>query len=197
MPGATTAQARRALRADALERAHDAPHRAEQADERRDARGRREKRHAALELVHLDRRRAQQRAIDGVQALQRRTSARRLAVVLRRRAGSGAAARSARRSRTERGRRAGSPQRRQTACTSENLLLLRKTSRNVRRLPLGAAILPDLVENDAPGNGGEEEQDEQDALRSQIWRARGAESKSIAAGPRRPAAPPCACSARA
>ena len=33
---------------------------------------------------------------------------------------------------------------------------------------LGAAELPDLVKDDAPGDGGEEEQDEQDALREPV-----------------------------
>src|SRR5688572_5151539 len=48
-------QVRRAGESDALERNQDAPDRAEQADERRGARNRREKRDALLELVHLDR----------------------------------------------------------------------------------------------------------------------------------------------
>jgi hypothetical protein len=45
------AEARRPLGADVLEGRHDTPHRAKQPDERRDARGGREKRHALLEFA--------------------------------------------------------------------------------------------------------------------------------------------------
>src|SRR5579872_4114015 len=62
-------ETRRALRADARERFHDSPHRPEQPDERRDARRGREKRHALLEARHLDSRGAQQRPVDGLEAL--------------------------------------------------------------------------------------------------------------------------------
>ena len=57
------------------ERRHDAPHRAEQPDERRDARGRRQKRHPIFEFVDLDGRGPQQRAVDGREALESRTAA--------------------------------------------------------------------------------------------------------------------------
>jgi hypothetical protein len=67
MPGRDDAEIGRAGLADALERRHDAPHRAEQADVRRDARRRRQERHAVLEFVHLDRRGPEQRAIEGLQ----------------------------------------------------------------------------------------------------------------------------------
>ena len=45
----------------------------------------------------------------------------------------------------------------QTACTSENLLLLRKTSRNVAVCRSDAAERPQLVEDDAPGDDREED----------------------------------------
>ena len=72
-----------------------------------------------------------------------------------------AAARSARHSRPGTGRRAGSPTSAgQTACTSENLLLLRNTSRKRGRLALGAPERPELVKDDAPGSRREEQQDQ-------------------------------------
>ena len=74
IPGPTTARLVEPCDADALERRHDAPHRAEQSDERRDARRRREERHARLELGHLHRRRAKQRPVDRVEALEGWTS---------------------------------------------------------------------------------------------------------------------------
>src|SRR4051794_330502 len=64
------AKARRSLRADLLERIHDAPDRSEQTDERRDARGRGEECQAPFEFRHLDGGRTQQRAIDGIETLQ-------------------------------------------------------------------------------------------------------------------------------
>ena len=51
------------------------------------------------------------------------------------------------------------------------------------RVALGAAVLPDLVENDAPGDGGEEEQDEEDALRERRG-ARDELNEIHSAGPR-------------
>src|SRR5438876_8254484 len=63
-------QVGRAGLSDVLERAHNAPHSPEQPDKGRNARRRREKRNPAFELVHLDCRRAQQRAIDRRQALE-------------------------------------------------------------------------------------------------------------------------------
>ena len=59
--------------ADALKCAHDSQDRAEQSDERRQARGRREKRNVLLQFVDLDDRCAHQRAIDRCQALESRT----------------------------------------------------------------------------------------------------------------------------
>ena len=73
MPGATTPRLVSPPRRSPGTQSHDAPHRAEQTDERRDARRRRQKRDAVLQLVQLDGRRAQQRAVDGIEALQRWT----------------------------------------------------------------------------------------------------------------------------
>ena len=64
MPGATTARSVEPCGADAGEGRHDAPHGAEQPDEGREAGGGRQERHAPLQLVHLGRRRPQQRAIE-------------------------------------------------------------------------------------------------------------------------------------
>src|SRR5215813_9515825 len=62
-------EARRALRADAMEGVHDADDGAEQADERARAGGRREERQIALELRDLQGRRATHGPIGGLQAL--------------------------------------------------------------------------------------------------------------------------------
>src|SRR6266446_10469898 len=61
--GGDHGQARGALGADAVERRHDAPHRAEEADERRGARGGGEEREIVLELGDLERGRASPRAV--------------------------------------------------------------------------------------------------------------------------------------
>src|SRR5262245_57970159 len=61
-------EACRSLGPDPVERRHDAPHRAEQANERGCAGGSREERQVVLEASDLERRRAPQRAIDGFEA---------------------------------------------------------------------------------------------------------------------------------
>ena len=74
MPGATTACEVRGLRfGDANKAIHNAPDRPEQPDKRRHACGRGQKRDPMFELVHLDDRRSQQRAVDGRDASEHRT----------------------------------------------------------------------------------------------------------------------------
>ena len=136
----------------------------------RDARGRREKRHRLSSFV-----------ISTVVARSSaRSTASRLFRVGRPAAGDGfcgvglrrpAAARSAPRSRTGTARRAGCPRASgQTACTSENLLLFRNTSRNVAVWRSSAPERPELVEDDPPGGGREQQQDQQERLWRAGWR---------------------------
>src|SRR6185503_2576848 len=64
-------EARRSLRADGLERAHDADDRAQEADEGPGAGGRREEREVALHALHLSRPHALHGPLDGLQAVRR------------------------------------------------------------------------------------------------------------------------------
>ena len=63
-PGRHHPQIGRARHTDGMKGIHDAPDRAEQPDERRDARRRGQERHAVFELVDLERRCAQQRPVE-------------------------------------------------------------------------------------------------------------------------------------
>ena len=170
MPGATTPRLVEPVAPipwNAIMMPHD---RAEQTDERRDARRRRQKRHALLELVHFDDRRAHQRAIHRGQALQGWTVGRGLRIGHRVSAASaltGGAAPSAPRSRPGTDRPAGCrratgrpPGLRRTCCCAE-------TRRgNCADCRCDAAKHPQLVENDAPGHDRKQRQDQ----RGRPWR---------------------------
>ena len=132
IPGATTAEVGGSLRADACEGGHDAPHRAEQPDERRQTGGGRQEGHAPLQFVHLRRRGPEQRSVERSQALQCWTGGveHRTAGRVWRPAGAAGSIRHSRPGRRPTSGLCSSDL--QTPWTSENLALLRKTSRKDR-----------------------------------------------------------------
>ena len=172
--------------------------RAEQPDERRDARGRRQKRDAAFQLVHFHHRRAHQRAIDGRQALQSRTCRARLLDWARRsrRASPAATGPSVRRSRTGTGRPAGSrrasgrpPGPPRTCCCGGRL---RGSCCDLACRP---AKHPQLVENDGPRADRQQREDQQHRLGDRRGSGDQAQNRRSRCSP--DTAPPCACISRA
>ena len=169
MPGATTREVGRSGLADAVESNDDAPHRAEQTDERRNAGGRRQKRHAPLELVDFHDRCAHQGPVHGRQALQSRTSGGRSRI--------GSVARVGRRLAQLRGQ-FGVPglkeaDQRAVAERAADRLDFRKLAaaakdvQELRGMFVGRAVRPQLIEDDAPRN--DRQQQEQHAERLGRW----------------------------
>ena len=168
IPGATTARLVDPGRADTFEGVHDAPDCAEQPDERRDARRRCQKGHAPLQLRHLDVRGPQERAVQGIEALQpaprdravrhigtvRNVSLAQLRVQLHVAGLKDAGQRAARQ------RPADGVHVRELAAASEHVA-------ESRRLALDAPELSKLEENDGPGCDGEQNEDDKNDLREQ------------------------------
>ena len=173
MPGPTTLRLDRAGGADALERDHDSPHRAEQSDERRDARRRRQERHAASRACVISTVVARSSARSTASRLfsvgrpaaaagfggSRRLVSAQLRVEL------GVAGLEQPDERALRQRRADRLHLRELAALAEH-------AQERGGLALGAPERPDLVEDDAPGDRREEQQDEQNGLRQRDWRPR-------------------------